>query len=357
MNTQEILKQLIAFNTVNDQEGLTAVDWIKAFLDGHSFETKKIFSADKTKANLVAFKRGKGKKWLYFSGHLDTVPAGADWLTDPWKMEVKGDKIFGLGTCDMKGGVAAMLSAATEVHNPDLNLGLIFTYDEENDFGGVYELFKKQKLVPGTVILAEPTDNQPVIALKGMISFVVTFKGKSAHSSYPDRGINAIVNAASFINELRSESAKLLKKKINYFNPAEATNNPAIINGGDAINKIPALCVLRMEYRVVANEQFIVLKKLISSLAKKYQARVVFDYAMEPMLTTDKKIISLVEKISGRKAGGLNYVTEGAIFARHKFTPVILGPGPINAHLANEFVSKRSLAEAVAIFKEIIKGI
>lgn len=357
LSSEEILKELIGFNTVNDQEGLVAVDWLAGYLAEHGFGIKKIYSDDREKANLFAYRKGRGRQWLYFSGHLDTVPSGLDWKKDPWKMEINGDKIYGLGACDMKGGIAAFIEAATEVDNADINLGLLFTYDEENDFGGVLDLFKKQKLAPGLVILAEPTDNQPIVALKGMISFIASFKGKAAHSSTPEKGVNAIVSAAEFINELRQESGKILKKKNGYFNPACATNNPAVITGGDAINKIPAECVLRMEYRVVAQEQFSGLRLLVGRLAKKYAAKVTFDFMMAPMLTADKEMIKRLEKISGRRAGGLNYVTEGEIFARHNFIPIILGPGPITAHLADEYVSRRSLKESVEIYKQIILDI
>ena len=356
LSSLEILEKLISFDTVADKNNRQIVEWLSAFLQAHGFIVKKILAKDKKRANLWAHKKGSGKNWLYFSGHTDTVPAGQNWQSNPWQIKTKGDKLYGLGTCDMKGGITAILKAVSETNNPKINLGLIFTYDEEINFSGIIDLFKSQKLTPGPVIIAEPTNNQPIVAHKGMLSFIAEFKGKAAHSSYPDKGLNAIINASDFISELRKTSAKLLTQKNKYFSPPQATNNPAIINGGDAINKIPAGCTLKMEYRVVEEKQLEILKKIIKQLGKKYRAQIKFDFELEPMISQNIKLIKTIERISGRQAGGLNYATEAVIFTRHKFSPIILGPGPIMAHLANEYVSQCSLEKSVKIFKEIINS-
>jgi acetylornithine deacetylase len=356
MKSLEILKKLISFDTVLDKDNLALNNWLTEFLLSHGFIVEKVWSSDKKRANLWAYKKGESGKWLYFSGHTDTVPAGSNWRTDPWKLEIRSDKLYGLGSCDMKGGIAAFLEAATSVET-DLSLGLIFTYAEETDFEGITDFFKVKKLVRAPVVIAEPTSNQPIIAHKGMLSFVATFKGKAAHSSFPSNGVNAIVAATEFITELRAEAARKLKQKNNYFSPTGATNNPAIISGGDAINKIPAECVLRMEFRLILPEQIIIVKKIIKSLALKYRAKIIFDFSLSPMLCQNKKLIRLAEAATGRLAGGLNYATEAVVFAENKMDAIIIGPGPMNAHLANEYVSRRSLEEAVEIYKKIIKSI
>jgi acetylornithine deacetylase len=350
----KLLKKLISFDTVADKNNLQLIKYLEKILKNQKFTTKKILADDKKSANLLAWRLGQSAKWLYFSGHTDTVPAGKIWTSNPWKLKSQGDKLYGLGSCDMKGGLAAILIAASETINPQINLGLIFTYDEETDFAGVKQLLKKQKLIPGPIIIAEPTNNQLVVANKGVLSFSAKFQGQSAHSSCPQNGRNAILLAMNFIKDCQSIIKQKTTTTNKYFEPNIATCNPGIIAGGDAVNKIPADCLLQMEFRTISSQQNTEIKKFLNLLAIKYQAKITYNLEIEPMQNTNKHLINKLEKISGQKASGQNYATEGNLFGQYGLAPIILGPGPMTAHQANEYVSQKSLTKSINIYKKII---
>lgn len=258
----------------------------------------------------------------------------------------------------MKGGIASMLAAVNEIDLSKLNRGLelIFTYDEEKTFNGIKNVIKKREILADCILIGEPTSLKPVIATKGALVFKINFIGKEAHSSDPENGINAIEMASSFIMEMKKYFKKLKKDNDYVFNPSFATLNVGMINGGDAINKVPSSCLLEFEFRIINNKQSNKIRKDIVKLIKKnrLKAEIEAGFCLPVVKNQNKEFAAVVEEIAKKKAIGVNYATEGSFLpGQNDF--IILGPGSIrSAHRANENTSKSSLYKAVRIYKELI---
>ena len=201
MQKLEILKKLISFNTIDDKENKLINEYVSEYLEKLGFKTTKIYNEENNKYCLVA--TYKNNINLTFSGHTDTVGVEESWNTNPFELEIKENKIYGLGTCDMKGGIATFLEALRKVDLLKLNKGIqiILTYDEETNFEGINLMKNKKIETADNIVIGEPTNLVPVIGTKGCIEYEVIFKGIYAHSSELLSGENAIEKCNSFINE------------------------------------------------------------------------------------------------------------------------------------------------------------
>lgn len=352
MKIEKILNDLIKFNTVEDKENKKIIKWIAGYLKPMGF---KIKIQKNKKQNLFA-SIGPAPI-ITFIGHTDTVPPGAGWTKNPFQLTSEKDRLYGLGACDMKGGIAAMLSAVSEIGFKRFKSGinLLFTYDEEIGFAGIKKYLLKKQIDTKYFIIGEPTNCAPFIASKGVCSFKLEFIGKSYHGSEPDKGVNAIVNASRFIIELEKKFRTIRRAKDKIFSPALAVLNIAKINGGDAINKIPDKCRLELECRTVAKNQAGEILKLLKSIAPRYGAKIKMDFSLAPIINKNQNFIEYLEKITKQKRQSSNYITEASFLGNKNF--VILGPGPINAHIADEWASKRQVYKAAELYAKIIQDL
>lgn len=353
MEVIQILEKLVAFNTVEDKENKEIVEFIKAFLGEYSYECKTIINKNTNKKCLIA-KIGENPV-IGFSGHLDTVKVAEGWETDPFKLEIKNEKIYGLGVCDMKGGIAAFLKACTQIDKEKLKKGimLIFTYDEEIGFEGIRLLQNEKIKFPQNLILAEPTNLEPVIATKGCLEIEVKFKGKSTHSSTPNKGKNAIISACNCIEDLML-FAEDLKKSINrLFSIPYTTINIGTIVGGDAINKVPDKCVVALDARTVNKKDNDKAVEKIEELSNTYDFTYKVLTNILPNINENEGLILDIEQLSGKERTSENYVTEASFL--EDVNSIILGPGPITAHQANECIDIKGLNKLVDIYKEVIE--
>ena len=191
----DILKNLIEINTINDKENEKIRTYIKSLLKDKNFDFQEI-GEDKEKVLIAK----RGNPTVAFCCHTDTVDKSVYWTKEALKLTEDKDNYYGLGVSDMKGGTAALLEVVTTLPT-DIPCMLCFTYDEEISFKGITELIKNNINLPDTIIFPEPTDLVPAIANKGCIEFSITFNGKSAHSSTPELGENALYKALDFIKE------------------------------------------------------------------------------------------------------------------------------------------------------------
>lgn len=337
MEEFKILKDLVKFNTIKDKENKEIMNYIENYLLNLGFKTE-------TKTKNLVMTIGKNAK-LGFLGHTDTVEY-IDEFKNPFEMCKKDEYLYGLGVCDMKGGIAAMLQAVSTIDFNQLRSGmkLYFTYDEEIGFGGVYELVKNNEKFPEFIIFGEPTDNKLLTGGKGLIEYEIYFKGKKAHSSNPEKGISANLNAVNFIYELNEFYNNELKKDVETaYEVPYTTMNVGIIKGGSAKNSIPANCEISIDFRIAKNCHINLIKNKIEELAEKYIANVNIIEVIEPFL--DK--IDFIEKIETA-----NFMTEASFISNAK--RIILGTGPITAHEVNEHISKDSYTKLVKQYQDLI---
>ena len=338
MEEFKILKDLVAFNTIKDFQNQEIMDYIENFLGKLGFKTES-----RTK-NLVMSIGEKTK--LGFLGHTDTVEYIEE-FKNPFELRLKDGFLYGLGACDMKGGVAGMLDAIAGIDFSKLNYGMkvYFTYDEEIGFSGVYELVKQGENFPETMIFGEPTNNKLLTGSKGLLEYEINFKGLKAHSSNPDKGISANLNAVKFLYELNEfYEQKLKRERIEAFEIPYTTMNVGLINGGSAKNSVPASCSISIDFRIAKSTQLSMIIKKIEKLAQKYPADVKIIEKIEPFYDE----ITFLEPTKTA-----NFITEASMMKECK-QRIILGTGPVTAHEVNEHISVESYRKLVKQYQELI---
>lgn len=334
MKAKNILKELIKFNTVNDKENQSIMNYIEKLLQNKGFKTEY-----KSKCLIMSI---KDKYNLGFLGHTDTVMAGSDWGINPYEMKEDKEKLYGLGICDMRGGIAGILQAIIETDWEKLKYGmkLYFTYDEEINFLGIKEIIEKKEKFPKNMIIGEPSNNIIMNSSKGLLEFKIAFTGISAHSSMINKGENAIEKSIEFLNELKSFYNELKKDKNDNFEIGYTTMNIGKIEGGKSINVVPSSCEVFIDFRLIKSEHKKLILNKISELTRKYNATYTIINSISPFANKNEKM------------NPTNFITEASfIDAENKY---ILGVGPINAHKANEYITTASLEKIIMQYKDMI---
>ena len=345
----ETLESLIKINTINDKNNSEFIEKVSQMLKDLGFKLEKV-SDISGKSALIAKNRDECE--LCFLGHSDTVDYSDTWDSNPFELTIKDDYMYGLGVCDMKGGIACLIETLKQINLESLNKGimLVITFDEEIGFGGINLV--KNISMPNNILIGEPTDLVPVIACKGCMEYKVTFRGKAVHSSSMPKGINAITNCTNFISDLTKFYEEIKVVENNNFDIPFTTMNIATINGGKCINIVPDMCTLTFDFRTVYNHQHNKIDNNVRKLLEKYDCNMEIITNVYPNNNNDSKNVKYIENITGNKAVGFNYVTEGN-FLENK-NVVILGPGPVTAHEVNEHISISSYTSTIDLYKKII---
>lgn len=338
MEEYKILKDLISFNTIKDKENEKIINYIEGYLKNIGFKTEN-------KGKNLIMSIGENAK-IGFLGHTDTVEYIEGWTTNPFELTQIQDKLYGLGTCDMKGGIAAILDAISKVDFSKLKYGMkvYFTYDEEIGFSGTYDIVKSKEVFPEIMIFGEPTNNEILVGSKGLLEYELSFKGIKAHSSNPAKGKSANMNAVKLLYELEvfyNEKIKKFEEK-NYEVPY-TTMNVGTINGGSAKNSVSANCEVSIDFRIANKEHMKVIKEKIEELAMKYECRVNIIEEIEPFINKCKFT---------NKTKTANFMTEASLIKCT--TKIILGTGPVTAHEVNEYIEEKSYKKLVEQYKSLI---
>ncbi|EKN3445010.1 acetylornithine deacetylase [Yersinia enterocolitica] len=293
---------------------------------------------------------GEGSGGLLLAGHTDTVPYDEGrWTRDPFTLTEHDNKLYGLGTADMKGFFAFILDAVRDIDASTLSkpLYILATADEETTMAGARYFAASTQLRPDFAIIGEPTSLQPVRAHKGHISNAIRITGHSGHSSDPARGVNAIDLMHESITELMKLRTTLQER---YNNPAFAIPYPTMnfghINGGDAANRICACCELHMDIRPLPGLTLSDLDELMAEalapVSARWPGRLSIDQLHPPIpgyeCPTDHHMVGIIEELLGERTAVVNYCTE-APFIQQICPTLVLGPGSINqAHQPDEFI-------------------
>lgn len=339
MEKYQILKELVKFNTIKDKDNKNILDYIENILK------EKGFKVDLKGKNLIM---SYGKNPTFgFLGHTDTVEYIDGWNTDPFILTEKGNKLYGLGSCDMKGGISAILDAILSIDLTQIKNGikLYFTYDEEIGFSGIYDLVKNKEKFPDFMLFGEPTNNEILIGEKGLLECDLFFYGIKAHSSNPDKGKSANLNAVRFLSELEKYYLKNIKNEINLnYEIPYTTMNLGILQGGSAKNSIPAECYATLDFRLVESEHSKMILNKMEELCNKYDCKYKVIELIEPF-------INHVDFENNGKTA--NFMTEASFINCN--TKIILGVGPVTAHEINEHIDKQSYDKLVEQYKSLIK--
>jgi len=365
MNEIELTQELVRINSENPPGNESQVaKFIKNFLEDLKFSTE-IVEFDTNRSNVIA-SVGNGKG-LMLNGHMDTVPIGdlRNWKYDPLGGKIANGKIYGRGTSDMKGGIAAILAAVKNLSKEKFKRKLLLTFvaDEEVALRGSKYLIANKKDVFKDVkfgLVAECNSLRLAIAQKGIVDIKVKFKGKAAHGSRPDLGENAIYKAADFIQELRKLIVQLKTKK----NPilGSGTINVGVIKGGTKINVVPDFCEIEVDRRLIPTETTALAVKQIKTLLKKLKLKAEIELGVNrlPMqISKDFELIKILNKITKFKTIGETGYTEVELYYRDAGVPCLtMGPGlELQAHVANEFIPIKNLQKATNIYEKLIRKV
>jgi succinyl-diaminopimelate desuccinylase len=361
-----LTRELIAINTVDPpgNEAGTA-KMLGKLLAAYGFKVS-LPEYGQNRLHLVAEKGVSGPEApLVLSGHLDTVPLGDQaWTIDPFSGEIKGDRIYGRGSSDMKSGVAAMTIAAIEAtagYSPAGGIRLIFSAGEESGCLGILQLANSHKKLgkARAVIVGEPTANIPAIGHKGALYLKVVCKGKTAHSSMPELGVNAIYKAARSITRIEDFQFGTEKDMLLGY----PSINVGKIQGGMNINSVPDQAEFTVDIRSTTRiKHQTVLDRLFRELDEGIEIETLVD--MNPVSTPESDpFVQLVydvckaDRLDDTWPRSLPYLTDGSVLqAYYGGAPtVILGPGePGMAHQTDEYCSIRKIKQAVSNYKYII---
>ena len=371
-NSVKILSDLIGFRTISGEDNSELINYCENLLKKLGATSFKTFDNDKKRVNLFATikaKKPNGIKPIILSGHTDTVPVSKSWSTGPFKATIKDDKLYGRGSCDMKGFIACTLAFAPIYAKINLNrdIHFSFTFDEETACLGAPILIKelqKRNIQDGICIIGEPTKMKIIDAHKGCYEYTTYFEGLAGHSSAPHKGVSAVEFAARYASkliELRNELKKRAPKD-SIFDPPFSTLQVGGIFGGIAHNVIADKCHINWETRPVVKEDGVFLNKKID------------EYANDILLPEMKKVFSksnirkeiigevtgfdrvekseaceLVSSLTGDNSREVvSFGTEAGLFQEIGMSTVVCGPGSIEqAHKVDEFIELNELKKCL----------
>jgi len=379
LNSVEMLQRLVAFDTTSRNSNLDLIRYIQASLEEFGVPSTLIPNEEGTKANLYSSIGPNRPGGIVLSGHTDVVPVdGQPWSTDPWTLTGKPDgNLYGRGTCDMKGFIAAVLSHVPAFQRAKLGVPvhLAFSYDEEVGCLGAHSL--AERLVgnvprPQAVIVGEPTMMGVVNAQNAGGGLIATFTGVEAHSSMTHLGVNAIHFAGDFIHWLNELQDELMQRKRTDIDtvPGHTTINVGIVSGGTAGNILARECVLNWGYRTLPGDDAMEVQRraekyVAELLLPKMQARHPqadirlrrrsFVPGLKPEENEEASRLAL-QWTGGNRTYAVPYGTEAGIFRSHGIPTVICGPGDISqAHQPDEFVARSQMDACDAFLARMIR--
>ncbi len=373
-NTIDKIRALIGSPSISstspkwDSSNLGVIETLHAWLEelGFSCEVMPI-TGEPTKANLIAT-LGSGPGGLVLSGHTDTVPCDPElWKSDPFKLNERDNRLYGLGSCDMKGFIALAIEAASAFKDTQLKAPLIIlaTADEESSMSGARALVDAGKPKARAAVIGEPTGLKPIRMHKGMMMEAVRIEGQAGHSSDPSLGANALEAMHGVMSELLSIRNEL---QSNYQNAGFKVNVPTMnfgcIHGGDNPNRICGRCEMEFDLRPLPGMSMDSLRNMISERLHPIEAkhnvqlttRSLFPGIPPYEQIEASELIRQVEKLTGHSANSVAFGTEAPFLQSLGMETVVLGPGSIDqAHQPDEFLALDQIKPTLELLQNLIK--
>ena len=375
-----LLERLIAFDTTSALSNLELIAWVEDYLAGHGVASRRVASADGRKANLLATVGPSVAGGIVLSGHTDVVPVkGQPWTSDPFVLTLRDDKLFGRGTCDMKGFIALALAAVPDIlaASPARPAHLAFSYDEEIGCLGapaMIDVIARELPAPALVLVGEPTSLCVVGAHKGINVYEVVIRGREAHSSQTHLGASAIQSAARLMGAL-TELAEQLEREADPaspFEPKHSTLTIGEISGGTAGNILARDCRFQFDFRAdVSVDPDVALAGFFARAAREDAAVkmkapeggvTVRRLAKVPALRADEgtPAEALIRRLSGYNGpvGAVSFAAEAGQFHNAGLPSWLCGPGSIDqAHQPDEFIEVTQMERGAAMMRRLVEAL
>ena len=372
-----LLERLVTFDTTSHRTNLELIGFVEDHLAGLGVASRRVPSGDGAKANLYATIGPHVEGGVVLSGHTDVVPVdGQAWTSDPFALAERDGRLYGRGTCDMKGFLALALAAAEDLGRAELKrpVHLAFSYDEEVGCLGAPDLIAALGAAvprPSAVVVGEPTSMEAVSGHKGVSRYVVTARGREAHSSLTHLGVSANQIAIKLLSSLDAvaERLKAEARPTSPFLPKESTVTVGLIHGGTAANILARECQVQFELRTVADhdartvlaEVFDQARRLDEDMKARFPETGVSITTLADVPALAPEPDGVAEAMARRLAGdngparAVAYGTEAGQFQQAGFSTVLCGPGSIDqAHQADEYVEVSQMQRGAAFMVRLV---
>ena len=374
--TKQVLSDLIAFPTVSADSNLAMIGYLADRLEQSGARVDILKDETENKANLFATLGPETDGGIVLSGHSDVVPVtDQDWSTDPFEMAERDGRLYGRGTCDMKGFIAATLvmapAFAEQVRTRPLHFA--FTYDEETGcFGArhLVEALSERGLRPGLAIIGEPSSMRVIEGHKGCCEYTTRFQGLEGHGSRPEQGVNAVEYAVRYVARLLALRDELIRRAPtdSPFDPPWTTLNIGTLHGGSVHNVIAPKAQVDWEMRPVAPGDADFVKRHLNDYCADVllpEMRAVFPQAaietevigeVAALLPSDpNEAVRIVSELTGANGTDVvSFSTEAGIFQSLGMDAVVCGPGSIDqAHKADEYLEIEQLAQCLKMLERL----
>lgn len=376
-DARELLARLVSFDTTSRGSNLPLIAWVEGYLDDLKIAHRRVPNADGTKSNLLATIGPAVEGGVVLSGHTDVVPVdGQPWTTDPFAVVEADGRLYGRGTCDMKGFLALALAAAPELARTARRpVHLAFSYDEEIGCLGapaMIEVIRRELPKPALVVVGEPTDMVAVNGHKGIATFHVTVTGRECHSSQPHLGVSAVMEAVKLMAALNGLAGRLQDEADpgSPFTPKGPSLTIGMVNGGTAHNIIARECRFVFDVRSPGPRT---PKEIVAPFLAEAEA---MDKALKARFPECGVVVEMrtdvppfvperdgrAEAFARRLAGDngpprvVAYAAEAGQFQQAGFSTVICGPGSIDqAHQPNEYVEVSQMQRGAQFMRRLIE--
>ncbi|MBI3675371.1 MAG: acetylornithine deacetylase [Proteobacteria bacterium] len=371
----DLTTRLIAFDTTSRGSNLALIDDVQPMLEAAGARCRRTYDSTGAKANLFASFGPEEDGGFVLSGHTDVVPVdGQAWSSDPFKAEIRGDKLYGRGSCDMKGFVGVALSCLPEIASAKLKRPIHFalSYDEEVGCVGVRGLLddlSANAIKPALAIIGEPSSMKVVGAHKSGTVVHTRCCGKEGHSSAPQKGASAVMMAGEFIAYLDTLGTELAKDRDPRFDPPYSTVQANVVFGGTAVNILAREAMVTWECRGLpdrdaeaviaragAHANQAILPKYRAGAPEARFETILHSHYPGLALDSDSPAVALARELSGSNAvETVAYGTEAGLFQQAGIPAVVCGPGSIDqAHKPDEFVPLAELEACGTFLRRLI---
>lgn len=373
--TIEILRELVAFDTVSAKSNLAIIDWIERHLTALGFRVTRITDPDEPKAGLYA-EIGPEGDGVVLSAHTDVVPVeGQNWTRPPFELTEEDGRLYGRGTTDMKGFLASVLAFAEVVAGADLKarIKLVISYDEEIGcvgMGRMIEALRPLIGTPGVCIVGEPTSLDVAIGHKGKKSYRAICRGEAGHSALAPKFVNAIYVATDLISGLRSLQVKFAGSGVadDDYTVPYSTVHVGKLTGGTALNIVPDVAELLFEIRYLAADRIedfeADLAALVARVGQDHNGAVIEIDSLTSYPGLDVKpdadCVKFMQRISGKNGvTKVAYGTEAGFFDAIGIPTVVCGPGSMEGqgHKADEYILTSELEACDAMLLRLLEDL
>ena len=380
LNARQLLDHLVSFPTVSCDTNLPLIHFVRDYFAQHDIDSVVIPNEDGTKAGLVAQVGPNVAGGVALSGHSDVVPVeGQDWITDPWNVVEKDDRLYGRGTCDMKGFVALAMAAIVKAKSMDLQRPLQFALSRDEEVGllgapDVAKCLLDNFAKVEAVVVGEPTKMQVVTGHKSCDDLQFHVRGQEVHSSRLHEGVSAVMCAARFVEWVRQQNiesqAKTPSATAALYDPSFTTLHVGKINGGTAHNITAKDCYFSIDLRCVGDERtedwLAKIQEQIDIIEAEMQVvhpdvffniNVMRGPAVVPEV--EGKAEALARRLTGDNGSHtVAYGTDGGHFQKEEFSVVICGPGSIaQAHQPNEFIELTEFHAGAQMLERLLESL